>query len=158
MLKERMMGQEIKMEDARKVIEAMLDAAINTPEDPNDPMAVAPMAFAVVDTAGTPVYLVRMDGTCTLNARMAMNKAYSAIDTKHDTVFMNAGPDNTGIDVTIFGGSEPRLTFIPGGVLLRAKDGSIAGAVGTSGRLATAPMGDEELARIGAKAYLDLQG
>ena len=156
MLQERMMGPSIKMEEAGKVIGAMLEAAINTPENPNNPMAAAPMALVVVDTSGAPVYLVRMNGASTLNARVAMNKAYTCIDTRRDTIDSENMLKKTGRDIANFSGGEPRLSYIPGGVLIRSKDGSIVGAIGTSGRQAMAPMGDEELARIGAKAYLDL--
>ena len=55
-----------------------------------------------------------------------------------------------GEDIAWFG--DARYTPIPGGVVIKAKDGSILGAIGTSGRPARAPRGDEELARIGAKA------
>ena len=156
MLQERMMGPSIKMEEAGKVIGAMLKAAIKTPENPNNPMAAAPMALVVVDTSGAPVYLVRMNGASTLNARVAMNKAYTCIDTRRDTIDSENMLKKTGRDIANFSGGEPRLSYIPGGVLIRSKDGSIVGAIGTSGRQAMAPMGDEELARIGAKAYLDL--
>lgn len=156
MRQERMMGLDIKMEEAGKVIGAMLEAAIKTPEDPDQPMAAAPMALVVVDTAGAPVYLVRMDGGSTLNARVAINKAYTCIETRRDTIDSENMLKKTGRDIANFSGGEPRLTYIPGGVLIRSKDGSIVGAIGTSGRMALGPMGDEELARIGAKAYLSL--
>ena len=144
MVQERMMGASIKMEDARKVVEAMLEAARRDPD-------LAPMAFAVVDTGGSLVYFARMDGGTALNSRVSINKAYTCIDTRRDTIDQEGVLKKSGRDIANFG--EPRLAAIPGGVLLRAKDGSIAGAVGTSGRQATGPMGDEELARIGAKAY-----
>ena len=150
MFEERMMGRSITMEEARRVIEAMLDAAVKTKEDPDNPMANAPMGFAVVDTTGAPVYVVKMDGASALNARVAINKAYTCIDTRRDTIASETLLKKTGRDIFHFG--EPRLSYIPGGVLLRAKDGSIIGAVGTSGRSATAPRGDEDLARIGAQA------
>ena len=150
MAQERRMGRSINMEEARRVIEAMLEAATTTKADPDNPMANAPMGFAVVDTSGAPVYLVRMDGASALNARVAINKAYTCIDTRRDTINSEGMLKKTGRDIFHFG--EPRLSYIPGGVLLREKDGSIIGAVGTSGRLAMAPMGDEDLARIGVEA------
>ena len=156
MRQERMMGLDIKMEEARRVKEAMLEATANTPEDPDNPMANAPMALAVVDTAGAPVYVVKMDGASTLNVRIAINKAFTAIETRRDTIDSDNILKKLGRDIANFSAGEPRLTYIPGGVLLRAKDGSIVGAVGTSGRPALGPMGDEELARIGCKVYLEL--
>ena len=155
MRQERIMGLDIKMEEARRVIEAMLEATVDTPEDPDNPMTNAPMALAVVDTAGTPVYVVKMDGASTLNVRIAINKAFTAVESRRDTIHSDAAIKKLGRDIANFQAGEPRLTYIPGGVLIRSKDGSIVGAVGTSGRLALGPMGDEELARIGCKAYLE---
>ena len=143
------------MEEARKVIEAMLQAAINLPEDPNNPAANSPMSLAVVDTAGTPVYVIRMDGASTLTVRIAINKSFTAIETRRDTIDSENMLKKSGRDVANFSAGEPRLTYIPGGVLIRAKDGSIVGAAGTSGRVPPTKWGDEEIARIGAKAYLD---
>ena len=156
MHKERMMGPDIKMEEAHIVIDAMLQAAINMPEDSNNPTANAPMSLAVVDTGGAPVYVVRMDGASTLNARLAINKAFTAIDTRRDTIDSDNALKKSGRDLTHFSAGELRLTYVPGGVLIRAKDGSIVGATGTSGRPPTAQIGDDEIARIGAKAYLNL--
>ena len=150
MSQERRMGRSITMQEARVVIEAMLEAAKKTKADPSNPMANAAMGLAVVDTSGAPVYLVRMDGASALNSRVAVNKAYTCIDTRRDTVDSENMLKKTGWDIFHFG--ESKLSYIPGGVLLREKDGSIIGAVGTSGRAALGPMGDEELARIGAKA------
>jgi glc operon protein GlcG len=152
---ERITGRDITMEEARKVIEAMLQAAINIPEDPDNPTANAPMSLAVVDTAGVPVYVIRMNGASTLTLRMAINKAFTAIETRRDTIDSDNTLKRIGRDITSFNAGEPRLTYVPGGVLLRAKDGSIVGAVGTSGRRPPTEMDDEGIARIGAKAYLD---
>jgi len=154
--RKRIMGRDITMEEARKVIEAMLQAAITIPEDPNNPSSAnAPMSLAVVDTAGAPVYVVRMDGASTLTARMAINKAFTAIETRRDTIDSENHLKSVGRAITDFNAGEPRLTYVPGGVLLRAKDGSIVGAVGTSGRRPPSKMDDEEISRVGARTYLD---
>ena len=144
MLKEKMMGRSITMEEARKVTEAMLEAAMKDPDQYE--------AFAVVDTSGALVYFVRMDGGSSLNSQVAINKAYTCIYTRRDTIDQQNLLKKSGYDIAYFG--DPRLVAIPGGVLIRSKDGSIVGAIGTSDRPAMGPMGDEELARIGAEAFL----
>jgi uncharacterized protein GlcG (DUF336 family) len=77
------------------------------------------------------------------------------MDTKaiRGRLFAGKGPLATDInrDMAWFG--DPNAAPIPGGVLLREEDGTIVGAVGTSGRTAEE---DEELAQIGAKVYQDI--
>ena len=142
MYEDRRLGPAIKMEEARKVVEAMVEAATKDGGEP--------MTFAVVDTGGVLVYFARMNGSTSRSTRMSTNKAFTSIDTRRDTIVERAVHKERGSKVSEFG--DPRLTDIPGGVLLRGKDGCIVGAVGTSGRDAE---GDEKLARIGAKAYMD---
>ena len=139
----------IKLQDAKDIIEAMLKYASVT-------KVGRAMAFAIVDSAGALVCFSRMDGASALNSRMAINKAYTAIDWKRDTkeirekLFTGEGKR----DVAWFG--EPRLAPIPGGVLLNIGDGTIVGAIGTSGRIADEPGGDEELAQVGKRAFQEI--
>ena len=80
---------------------------------------------------------------------MSINKAYTAARLRRDSIELeNMAKD--GRDIAWFG--DTRYTAVPGGVVIKASDGSILGAIGTSGRQTMAPMGDEELARIGARA------
>lgn len=153
----RIMGKDITMEEARKVIDAMLDAVINIPEGGDNAALNSPMALAVVDTAGVPVYTIRMDGATPLNIRIAINKAFTAIETRRDTIDSDNTLKRIGRDIAYFNAGEPRLTYIPGGVLIREKVGYIVGAVGTSGRIPPTKMGDEEIARVGAKAFLSMR-
>jgi len=135
-------NKSLELKEARQVAEAVLQAAVET-EPPDRPMTVA-----VVDPSGELIYLARMDGTDAASVRCAVNKAYTAVQWKEDCIdIQNMIKD--GRDVAWYG--DPRCAPIGGGVLIKASDGSIVGAVGTSGRVAMAPMGDEELARIGAK-------
>ena len=80
---------------------------------------------------------------------MSLNKAYTAARLTRDTLELKQILDK-GEDIAWFG--DARYTPIPGGVAIKAKDGSTLGAIGISGRPVMAPRGDEELARIGAKA------
>jgi glc operon protein GlcG len=136
----------ITLKQAKEIIEAMLRFASET--KPGRPMSVA-----VVDEAGVLVSFARMDGASSLTARVSFNKAYTAIDWRRDTkeiqeLFFTGDKKR---DVAWFG--EPRHAPIPGGVLLKDKDGTLVGAVGTSGRTADE---DEELARFGSKAYREI--
>jgi len=136
-------AKSLGLQEASQIVEAVLKAAAET-EPPDRPMSVA-----VVDASGDLVCFARMDGASALTVHMAINKAYTAARWKMDgTRIQNMIKD--GRDITWFG--DPRYAPIGGGILVKASDGSIVGAVGTSGRVAMAPMGDEELARIGAKA------
>jgi len=134
---------EITLKDAQQILEEMLKYASETKPG-------RPSSFALVDACGTLISFARMDGGSSLTARVSINKAYTAIDWKRDTkeiqeVFFTGESQR---DVAWFG--EPRYAPIPGGVLLKGKDGTIVGAVGSSGRTADE---DEELVQVGAKTY-----
>lgn len=136
----------IKLREAKELLEVMLKFASETKPG-------RPSSFAVVDAAGVLIAFVRMDGASPLTTRMAINKAYTAIDWGRDTrevreVFFTGEAKR---DIAWFG--EPRHAPIPGGVLLRTKEHTIVGAVGSSGRTAEE---DEELAQVGAKAWNEL--
>jgi uncharacterized protein GlcG (DUF336 family) len=135
----------LDLEEARKIIDTVVEAARST--KPLD----RPMSVAVVDNAGVLLSFARMDGASPNTARMAINKAFTAIYWRRDTAEMQTWIKD-GRDISWFG--DPfRNAPIPGGVLIKSSDGYIVGAIGTSGRAAMGPMGDEELAQIGAKAF-----
>ena len=127
------------LEEGRSIVETVLETARTTKPG-------LPSSVAVVDNAGVLIYFARMNEASPLTARVAMNKAFTVIDTQRDTreQFERL---KQGRDSAWYG--EPRMAPIPGGVPIRTNDGFIAGAVGTSGRTADE---DEELALIGAKA------
>lgn len=111
------------------------------------------MAAAVVDAGGEIVCLKRMDGGSALNSRMAVNKGYTAVKWQRDTrtlkdrMFdMSLGDDRR--EMAWFG--DARFTPVWGGIVLRADDGTVLGALGESGGT---PEQDEELGRLGAKAF-----
>ena len=92
-----------------------------------------------------------MDNARSLFPKMAMNKVYTAIHFGRDTTEVGQYLQSDGRVVSDFG--DPRFTTIPGGVCLRASDGTVLGAIGTSGRH---PRIDEitdlEVALAGAQA------
>ena len=141
------MAKKLGLEEARAVVEAILRAA----SEKN-----LRFAAAVVDNGGELIYLARMDGASPLNARMAMNKAYTATKWRQDTkaikdrLFdMGLGDDRR--DIAWFG--DPRFTAVWGGILLLGEDGTVLGAVGESGG---SPAQDEELGQIGAHVFAAL--
>jgi len=108
------------------------------------------MSIAVVDPSGDLIYFARMDGATASTAHMAINKGYTAVRQRRDCIEIQ-NQLMEGRDIAWYG--DPRYAPLGGGVLIKASDGSIVGAIGTGGRIAMAPMGDEEIARIGAKAF-----
>ncbi len=136
-------GKSLGLKEAGKIVDAIIEASENSEG--------RAMATAVVDRHGDLVCLARMDGATPLNGRMALYKCYTAIDAFRDTIGTRELMDRLKLCTYEF--CNPVFTTIPGGVLIKTKDGTVIGAVGTSGRDPLIPMGDEELARIGAKAF-----
>ena len=66
------------LDSARRGAAAVFDAAAD---------GDGPLAVAVVDENGDPVYAVRQDGTSPANVRIAMRKAYTAAFIGRDTRF-----------------------------------------------------------------------
>lgn len=110
-----------------------------------------PMSIAVVDAWGNPISLVRMDGASPLTARMALNKAYTAASFGIDTRMLNDWFKGAGKDIAWY--DDHRLTAVYGGVCIRLGDGSLVGAIGTSGRREDE---DEALSFVGLKATQDV--
>jgi len=132
----------ITLEQARKIVDAMVEYAIKTKPGRG-------MAFAVVDESGVLLYFARMPQASLINRQMAEKKAWSAIAFKRDTRATRDLFVKMGLKPADF--CEPdRLTLIPGGNLIRTKEGYTVGAVGTSGRHYDE---DEELALVGVNAY-----
>jgi glc operon protein GlcG len=141
------MVNKLRLVEARAVVEAILQAASERGLN---------FAAAVVDSGGELIHFARMDGASPLNARMAINKAYTATKWRQDTkaikdrLFdMGLGDDRR--DIAWFGDSQ--YTAIWGGILLRADDGAVLGALGESGGT---PAQDEEIGQIGARAFTSL--
>jgi uncharacterized protein GlcG (DUF336 family) len=141
------MATKLGLEEARAVVEAILKAAADRG---------LYFAAAVVDSGGELIHFARMDGASPLNARMAINKAYTATKWRQDTkaikdrLFdMGLGDDRR--DIAWFG--DFRYTPVWGGILLRASDATVLGALGESGGT---PAQDEEIGQIGARAFTAL--
>ena len=99
-----------------------------------------------------------MDGASPLNGRMAVIKAYTATKWLHDTKAIKERLFDMGLgddrrDIAWFG--DPRFTAVWGGILLRAPDGTVLGALGESGGT---PAEDEEMGQLGAAAFAAVYG
>ena len=141
------MAERLGLNEARIIVDAMLEAAANQG---------LKFAAAVVDAGGDLVHLARMDGASALNARMSYNKAYTATKWQRDTKVikerlfdMSLGDERR--EITWF--CDPLYTPVWGGIVLRAPDGTMLGAIGESGGTYQQ---DEEIGQLGAKVFREL--
>ena len=136
----------LSLDEARIVGEAALAKAMENSD--------RPMAIAVGDVTGLLVYFVKMDNARPQFPRMAMNKVHTVTYFGRDTGDIAAFLKGDNRVIADFG--DPTFTTIPGGVCLRAPDGTVIGSIGTSGR---APNVDEvtdlDVALAGANALHD---
>ena len=105
-----------------------------------------PIAVAVVDENGDPVYMARMDGTSAADVRLAMRKAYTAAFIGRDTRAYLEQITEDGR--TLADWSDPMMTTLHGGLTLKAS-GRVAGGIGVSG---AGGERDEALAYVGMEA------
>jgi uncharacterized protein GlcG (DUF336 family) len=141
------MANRLGLEEARAIVDAMLAEAAKRG---------LKFSAAVVDAGGDLIHLSRMDGASALNARMSYNKAYTATKWQRDTraikerLFdMSLGDERR--EVAWF--CDPLYTPVWGGIVLRAEDGTMLGALGESGGTYQQ---DEEIGQIGAKVFREL--
>ena len=105
------------------------------------------VVISVVDPAGHPVAMTRMDGSPMLSIDVADAKAWTVAAFGHPTTWW-AEVLESDPGLGALGGASKRFMPVPGGVPLIA-DGSMVGAVGVSG--ATAAQ-DDQIARAGASS------
>lgn len=141
------MAEKLGLKEARAIVDAMLKEAEGRG---------LKFSAAVIDAGGDLIHLARMDGASALNARMSYNKAYTATKWQRDTKVikerlfdMSLGNDRR--EITWF--CDPLYTPVWGGIVLRAKDGTMLGAIGESGGT---PAQDEEIGQLGAKLFASL--
>lgn len=138
------MANQLGLDEARTIVDAMLTSASERGFT---------MSAAVVDVGGELIHLSRMSGASPVTARMSYNKAYTAakwqLDTKalRDRFFDHSLGDKRR-EVAWFG--DPLFTPIWGGIVIRAEDGRILGAIGESG---ASPEHDEEIGQVGLQAF-----
>jgi len=141
------MAEKLGLREARVIVDTMLEEA--------EKRGIK-FAAAVVDAGGDLIQLGRMDGASALNARMSYNKAYTATKWQMDTrvlktrLFdMSLGDERR--EITWF--CDPLYTPVWGGIVLRATDGTMLGALGESGGTY---LQDEEIGQIAAARFREL--
>ena len=141
------MADRLGLDEARAIVGAMLKAASERG---------LKFAAAVVDAGGDLIHLSRMNGASALNARMSYNKAYTATKWQRDTKVikerlfdMSLGDERR--EIAWF--CDPLYTPVWGGIVLRASDGTMLGALGESGGTYQQ---DEEIGQLGAKLFATL--
>jgi len=141
------MADKLGLKEARVIVDTMLEEAAKRG---------IKFAAAVVDAGGDLIHLSRMDGATALNSRMSYNKAYTATKWQMDTrvlktrLFdMSLGDERR--EITWF--CDPLYTPVWGGIVLRASDGTMLGALGESGGTYQQ---DEEIGQIAAARFKEL--
>lgn len=106
-------------------------------------------AIAIVDTAGTVIYLERLDGTFANASEVAIGKARTAaLFAKPTRVFEEAV--NQGRYTMLAVASVAPFTPLQGGIPILV-EGQLVGAIGVSGAASAAQ--DEEIAQAGAAPF-----
>lgn len=126
----------LSLTEARAAGEAVLAEAAKIPD--------APIAVAVTDDYGRLVYFARMDGCPPVVVELAINKAYTAAVALLDTVAFAERDKGWGRELATYG--DAKFTYLQGGLMIKAANGTLLGGIGVSGRM---PDEDERLARIG---------
>jgi glc operon protein GlcG len=109
----------------------------------------ARVAITVVDSAGHPTTMARMDGATFLAVTIATNKAITAAGTgmvTHEFAQMLSSDPALLASMS----SQPTVCVLPGGAPI-ALDGAIAGAIGVAGAPGEA---EQQIARAGVAAVV----
>ncbi len=133
------MADGLKMEQVQAAMKAMMDKAM---EKPNEPIAMC-----IVDATGNLEAYAKMDNLRIFSRRHAQRKAYTAAIMGMDTVAHAERLHGGGRNIADLG--DPMLTFGQGGLVIM-KDGVILGGIGVGGY----PSGqsDEDVSRVGLDA------
>lgn len=129
----------LNFSQVRAAMQAMIDWAMQTPEEP--------VAMAIMDATGNLVAYAAMDNLRLFSRRHALRKAYTAAIMGLDTGAHAQRLHGQGRSISELG--DPQLTFGQGGLVIM-QEGVLLGGIGVGGY----PSGqrDEDLARIGLQA------
>ena len=133
------MADGLKMEQVQAAMKAMMDKAMETPNEP--------IAMCIVDATGNLEAYAKMDNLRIFSRRHAQRKAYTAAVMGMDTVTHAERLHGGGRNIADLG--DPMLTFGQGGLVI-IQDGVILGGIGVGGY----PSGqaDEDVSRVGLTA------
>ena len=129
----------LSFEQVRAAMSAMIDKAMQTPDEP--------VAMAIVDDTGNLVAYAKMDNLRIFSRRHALRKAYTSAIAGMDSGAHAERIHGQGRNMSDLG--DPNLTHGQGGLVLM-QDGVILGGIGVGGY----PSGqsDEDLSRVGLEA------
>ena len=129
----------LSFEQVRAAMSAMIDKAMQTPDEP--------VAMAIVDDTGNLVAYAKMDNLRIFSRRHALRKAYTSAIVGMDSGAHAERIHGQGRNMSDLG--DPNLTHGQGGLVLM-QDGVILGGIGVGGY----PSGqsDEDLSRVGLEA------
>jgi len=109
-----------------------------------------PLSVAVLDAGGHLIAFQRQDGSSMLRFEIATGKAYGALALGVGSRTINKmAIDRPHFIAGLAGVSGDKIVPVPGGVLVRAKNGEIVGAVGVTGDTSD---NDEDAAVTGIEA------
>ena len=133
------MADGLKMEQVQAAMKAMMDQAM---EKPNEPVAMA-----IVDAAGNLEAYAKMDNLRIFSRRHAQRKAYTSAIMGVDSGAHAERLQGQGRNIADLG--DAMITHGTGGLVIM-KDGVILGGIGVGGY----PSGqaDEDLSRVGLNA------
>jgi uncharacterized protein GlcG (DUF336 family) len=95
---------------------------------------LAALTVAVLDLGGNLLAFKREDGSGILRAEIAIGKAWGALGMGISSrTIMELTGDRPAFQGALAAASQGRFVPVPGGVLIRAEDGAVIGAVGISG-------------------------
>ena len=113
-------------------------------------LGLKPLTFAVLDAGGHLVAFAREDESSIMRPQIAQGKAYGALAVGVGTRWLNANAESRPHFVqALNGASGGTIIPVPGGVLIKGKDGETLGAVGVTGDLSE---NDEACAVAGIEA------
>jgi uncharacterized protein GlcG (DUF336 family) len=113
-------------------------------------LKLKPLTVAVLDAGGHLVALKREDGSSLLRPQIAQGKAWGVLGMGFGgRELARRAAAAPAFMAALSGACEGRVIPVPGGVLIRARDGAIIGSVGISGDISEQ---DEACAVVGIKA------
>lgn len=117
---------QLTLEQSNAIIAGALAAAKN--------QKLKPLAVSVFDAGGNLKAFQRQDGTSILRFEIASGKAFGALAVGAGSRWLhNQAKDRPHFLEGLSGVSGGRIVPVPGGVLIKNKEGEILGAVGISG-------------------------
>ncbi|WP_343312793.1 heme-binding protein [Brucella sp. BE17] len=117
---------QLSLEQANAIIAGAFATAEN--------QKLKPLAVSVFDAGGNLKAFQRQDGTSILRFEIASGKAFGALAVGTGSRWLhNQAKDRPHFLEGLSGVSGGRIVAVPGGVLIKNKEGEILGAVGISG-------------------------